>query len=177
MEYVIDVLVLILLFALYGFIHSVLASEKVKIIFRNTFGKLIAFYRLAFNIFSLIGLYFIWDLAPHPSLQIYKLPSPFDYLVLIPQFIALIGIIWCFKYVCFKEFIGLNQIDRYLKNEYSETELDENYTLRIEGPYKFSRHPIYFFSIIILLFRAEMDLFYLTMFLSFTVIFLHRFIL
>lgn len=171
MEYVIDVLVLILLFALYGFIHSVIASKKVKIIFRNTFGKLIAFYRLAFNIFSLIGLYFIWDLAPHPSLQIYKLPPPLDYLVLIPQFIALIGIIWCFKYVCFKEFIGLNQINRYLKNEYSETELDENYTLRIEGPYKFSRHPIYFFSIVILLFRAEMDLFYLTMFLSFTLYF------
>lgn len=171
MEYVIDVLVLILLFALYGFIHSVIASKKVKIIFRNTFGKLIAFYRLAFNIFSLIGLYFIWDLAPHPSLQIYKLPPPLDYLVLIPQFIALIGIIWCFKYVCFKEFVGLNQIDRYLKNEYSETELDENYTLRIEGPYKFSRHPIYFFSIVILLFRAEMDLFYLTMFLSFTLYF------
>jgi protein-S-isoprenylcysteine O-methyltransferase Ste14 len=171
MEYVIDVLVLILLFALYGFIHSVIASEKVKSIFKNTFGKLIAFYRLAFNIFSLIGLYFIWDLAPHPSLQIYKLPPPLDYLVLIPQFIALIGIIWCFKYVCFKEFIGLNQINRYLKNEYSKTELDENYTLRIEGPYKFSRHPIYFFSIVILLFRAEMDLFYLTMFLSFTLYF------
>ncbi len=55
---------------------QLLASEKVKIIFRNTFGKLIAFYRLGFNVFALIGLYFIWDLAPHPSLQIYKLPSP-----------------------------------------------------------------------------------------------------
>lgn len=171
MEYVFDVVVLILLFVLYGYVHSVLASEKVKIVFRNTFGKLIAFYRLAFNFFSLVGLYLIWDLAPHPSLQIYKLPPPFDYLVLIPQFIALIGIVWCFKYVCFKEFVGMNQIDRYLKKEYSETELDENYTLRIEGPYKYSRHPIYFFSIIILLMRAEMDLFYLTMFLSFTAYF------
>lgn len=171
MNYFFDVAALVLFFALYGFIHSILASNRVKMFFRKTFGKLIAFYRLLFNVFALVGLYLIWDLAPHPSVQIYKLPPPFDYLVLIPQLISLIGIIWCFKYICFKEFVGLNQIERFLKNEYSEKELDENYTLRVEGPYKYSRHPIYFFSIIFLLFRAEMDLFYLTMFISFTTYF------
>ena len=171
MNYVVDVTVIIILLVLYGFIHSILASEKVKKIFRKTFGKLIAFYRLGYNFFALVALYFISDLAPHPTLQIYKLPSPYDYFVLIPQFLSLIGIIWCFKYICFKEFIGLNQIDRYLKKEYSGTELDENYTLRIEGPYKYSRHPIYFFSIVFLMFRAEMDLFYLTIFISFTAYF------
>jgi len=171
MNYVIDVTVIIILFALYGFIHSILASEKVKQVFKKTFGKLIAFYRLGYNVFALVGLYFIWDLAPHPTLQIYKLPPLYDLLVLIPQFLSLIGIIWCFKYICFKEFIGLNQIDRYLKNEYSDNELDENFTLRIDGPYKYTRHPIYFFSIIFLMFRSEMNLFYLTMFISFTAYF------
>lgn len=171
MNYVFDVIVLVLLFALYGFIHSVVASEKVKAYFKKIFGKLIAFYRLLYNVFALVGLYFIWEFAPHPSLQIYKLPSPYDYLVLIPQLISLAGMIWCFKYISFKEFIGLNQIDRYLRNEYSDIELDENYSLRIEGPYNYSRHPIYFFSIIFLLFRAEMSLFYLTMFISFTAYF------
>ena len=171
MNYFFDVATLVLLFSLYGYVHSIFASNRIKIFFKKTFGKLIAFYRLLFNIFALTGLYFIWDLAPHPLLQIYKLPPPFDYLVLIPQLISLIGMMWCFKYVCFKEFIGLNQIDRYLKNEYSDNDLDENYTLRIEGPYKYSRHPIYFFSIIFLLFRAEMDLFYLTMFIAFTIYF------
>ena len=171
MNYVIDVIVLVFLFSLYGFIHSIVASEKVKVFFRRIFGNLIAFYRIGYNIFALAGLYLIWDLAPHPSLQIYKLPPPYDYLVLIPQMIALAGIIWCAKYICVREFLGLNQIDRYLRNEYSDNELDENYTLRIEGPYKYSRHPIYFFSIITLMFRAEMDLFYLTMFISFTAYF------
>jgi protein-S-isoprenylcysteine O-methyltransferase Ste14 len=167
MDNVIDVIVLIILFALYGIIHSILASLKVKIFIRQNFGKLIAFYRLGFNIFSVAGLYLIWDLAPHPSMKIYELLSPYDSLVLIPQILALVGIFWCFKYVCFKEFIGLSQIDRYLKGNYSENELDENYTLKIKGPYKFSRHPIYLFSIIILLFRAEMNLAYLTMVISF----------
>lgn len=171
MNYVIDVIVLVFLFSLYGFIHSIVASEKVKVFFRKIFGNLIAFYRIGYNIFALAGLYLIWEVAPHPSLQIYKLPPPYDYLVLIPQMIALAGIIWCAKYICVREFLGLNQIDRYLRNEYSDNDLDENYTLRIEGPYKYSRHPIYFFSIIILMFRAEMDLFYLTMFISFTAYF------
>jgi protein-S-isoprenylcysteine O-methyltransferase Ste14 len=170
-QQILDVIVLIFLFALYGITHSILASQRVKLFIKNLFGKLIAFYRLMFNVLGVVGLYLIWDLAPHPPLQIYKLPPPFDYLVLLPQLISLVGMFWCFKYVCFKEFIGLNQIDRYLKNEYSDNDLDENYSLRIEGPYKYSRHPIYFFSIIFLLFRAEMDLFYLTMFVSFTAYF------
>ena len=171
MNYFFEVLTLIILFSLYGFIHSVLASERVKIFFKKVFGKPIAFYRLLFNIFSFIGLYIIWDLSPHPSLQIYKLPNPYNYLVLIPQMLAIAGIIWCFKYISFKDFLGLNQIDRYLKNEYKDDELDENYTLRIEGPYKYSRQPIYFFSIVFLLFRPEMNLFYLTVFTSFTAYF------
>ncbi|MFZ2325062.1 MAG: methyltransferase [Ignavibacteriaceae bacterium] len=171
MNYVFDLLILVILFTLFGYIHSVLASEKVKIWIRKNFGKRIAFYRIGYNIFSFINLYFIWDLAPHPSLQIYTLPQPYDYFVLIPQLFSLIGVMWCFKYINFKEFLGLSQIDRYLKNEYSDNELDEHYTLQIEGPYKYSRHPIYFFSIIFLMFRAEMNLSYLTMFLSFTAYF------
>jgi protein-S-isoprenylcysteine O-methyltransferase Ste14 len=171
MNYFFEVVSLIILFALYGFIHTVLASEKVKILFRKLFGKFIALYRLGYNVFAVIGLYFIWDLAPQPSLQIYQLQPPLDYLVLIPQLLSLAGMIWCFKYISFKEFVGLNQFDRYLKNEISDNDLDEKYTLRIEGPYKYSRHPIYFFSIIFLMFRAEMNLSYLTMFLSFTAYF------
>ncbi len=171
MQYLRDVVTIIFLFALYGFVHSVLASEKVKLISKKLFGKFIALYRLFFNIFALLSLYFIWETAPHPSLQIYQLPPPYDYLVLIPQLAAMAGLIWCFKYISIKEFLGFNQIERLLNNEYSDDDLDERYTLRIKGPYKYSRHPIYFFSIIFLLFRAEMNLSYLTMFISFTAYF------
>jgi protein-S-isoprenylcysteine O-methyltransferase Ste14 len=166
MKYFFDVLIIIFLLTVYGVVHSLLASEKVKLSFKNIFGKRIAFYRLGYNLFAFAGLYLIWDFAPHPSLQIYKLQPPYDYLVLILQLHSLAGIIWCFKFICFKEFIGLSQINRYSKDEYSDTELDEHYTLRIEGPYKYSRHPIYFFLIVFLLFRAEMDLFYLTILFS-----------
>lgn len=171
MNYLYDVLILIIVLGLFGYIHSFLASLKVKEFIKQQFGNAIAFYRLIYNIFSIVSLYLIWEYAPHPSLKIYKLSPPFDYLVLIPQFVSLIGIIWCFKYICFKEFLGLSQIERFLNKEYSENDLDEKMTFRIEGPYKYSRHPIYFFSIVFLVFRAEMDLFYLTMFTTFIIYF------
>lgn len=161
MQYAIDVLIIIIFFALYGIIHSILASKKVKIHFKKTFGDLIAFYRLLYNVFALGTLYLIYEISPKPHLIIYDLPNPYDLIVLIPQFLSLAGLFWAFKYICFKEFIGLDQIKRYFEGNYN-SELDEELTLLIKGPYRYSRHPVYFFSLMFLLFRPTMDLFYLT---------------
>ena len=164
MPYLIDVLIISLLFAVYAWIHSVLASHRVKESVKINLGNLIAFYRLGYNLFAVVSLYLIYELSPKPNVIIYDLPNPYDILILIPQFIALIGLFWSFKYICIKEFLGINQIKRYIQNNYS-SDLDEDLTLTIGGPYKYSRHPIYFFSIMFLLFRPTMDLFYLTFFL------------
>lgn len=164
MSHIIDVLIIFLLFAVYALIHSVLASHRVKETFKNNLGNLIAFYRLGYNLFAIVSLYLIYELSPKPHVIIYDLPKPIDLLILIPQFIALIGILWSFKYICIKEFLGINQVKRYIQKNYS-SDLDEDMTLTIGGPYKYSRHPIYFFSIMFLLFRPTMDLFYLTFFL------------
>jgi protein-S-isoprenylcysteine O-methyltransferase Ste14 len=164
MPYVIDVLIISLLFAVYAWIHTVLASHRVKESIKKNLGNLIAFYRLGYNLFAIVSLYLIYELSPKPHVIIYDLPNPYDVLILIPQFTALIGIFWSFKYICIREFIGINQIERYMQKRYS-SDLDEDLTLTIGGPYKYSRHPIYFFSIMFLLFRPTMDLFYLTFFL------------
>ncbi len=164
MSYVVDVLIIFLLFAVYAWVHSVLASYRVKESFKKNFGNLIAFYRLGYNLFAIVSLYLIYELSPKPHVIIYDLQNPFDMLILIPQFIALIGLLWSFKYICVKEFLGINQVKRYIQKNYS-SDLDEELTLTIGGPYKYSRHPIYFFSIMFLLFRPTMDLFYLTYFI------------
>ena len=164
MEFALDVLIIISLFGIFGYIHSLLASEKIKIKFKKMFGELIAFYRIFYNIFTVISLYIIYLLSPKPHIVIYDLQYPYDLIILIPQFLSLVAIIWVFKYICFKEFLGLDQIIRFIEKRYT-TELDEEFTLRIEGPYRYSRHPIYFFSITFLLFRPTMDLFYLTFFI------------
>lgn len=170
MNYVIDVLIIIFLFGLYALIHSYLASIKVKEWFKRNFGDLIAFYRLGYNIFALSSLYLIYELSPKPYLILYDLPNPYDLIILVPQFLALAGLFWAFKYICFKEFLGLNQIKRYFEKNYN-SELDENLTLQLEGPFRYTRHPVYFFSILILLFRPTMDLFYLVFFLCIVIYF------
>jgi len=159
-----DVIIIVILFALFGYIHSLVASEKVKNQFKKIFGELIAFYRILYNVFAVLSFYLIYEFSPKPHVIIYDLQNPFDLIILIPQFLSLAGIIWAFKYICFKEFLGLDQIKRFIEKRYI-TELDEEFTLRIEGPYRYSRHPIYFFSITFLMFRPTMDLFYLTFFL------------
>jgi protein-S-isoprenylcysteine O-methyltransferase Ste14 len=164
MSLVLDVIIIFLFFALYSYIHSLLASIKIKTWFRKIFGDLIAFYRLLYNLFGFLSLYLIYLISPKPHIIIYDLPNPYDLITLIPQFLSLAGVFWAFKYICFKEFLGLDQIKRFFDKSYT-TKLDEDFTLRIEGPYRYSRHPVYFFSITFLLFRPVMDLFYLTFFI------------
>lgn len=164
MNPVLDVSIIVLLFAVFGYTHSLLASEKVKIQFKKLFGELIAFYRLLYNLLSLISVYLIYEFSPKPYIIIYDLPNPYDLIVFVPQILSLAGVLWVFRYICFKEFLGLDQIKRFLEKRYT-TGLDEEFTLRIEGPYRYSRHPVYFFSITFLLFRPVMDLFYLTFFI------------
>lgn len=170
MEPVVDVLIIIFLFTVFGYTHSLFASEKVKIQFKKIFGELIAFYRMLYNLLSIISLYIIYELSPKPRIIIYDLQNPFDLIILIPQFLSLAGVFWVFKYICVREFLGLEQIKRFFEKRYT-TELDEEFTFRIEGPYRYSRHPIYFFSITFLVFRPVMDLFYLTFFICIVVYF------
>lgn len=160
--YVSDVILIILLFIVFGFLHSFLASNKTKKFLINKTGDLIAFYRLLYVLFSLFGFYFIYDISPKPHLIIYDLKRPFDILILIPQFVCLFAALWTLRYFCLREFLGINQIGRWLNKKYKTDDLDEELTLRILGPYRYMRHPLYFFSILFLVFRAEMDLFYLT---------------
>lgn len=160
--YATDVFLIIILFALFGFIHSFLASNLVKQMLLERYGSLIAFYRLFYVISSLVLFYLVYQSFPKPRLIIYDLPKPFDLIILIPQFLSLAGIIWTLKYFSIQEFIGTGQIFRWLNKGYNLTDLDEKLTLKIKGPYKFCRHPLYLFSILFLCFRAEMDLFYLT---------------
>ncbi len=157
-----DVLIILFSFILFAFLHTYLASNKIKKILAERYGSIVAFYRLVYNLISIITFYFLYETVPHPILIIYDLPYPFDFIILIPQFLSLAGIIWTLKYFDVREFLGINQIFRWFNKEYDSKELDEKLTLNIRGPYKICRHPIYLFSILFLTFRPEMDLSYLT---------------
>lgn len=155
-----NVLLIIFLFLLFGWLHSFLASNKIKENVRIKFPQFLPFYRFAYNVVSLFTFYLFWELSPKPDIILYDLAPPFDMIILLPQFVSLLGLLWTIKFVDGKEFLGISQIQRWKSGTYKEDELDESSVLRIEGPYKFSRHPIYLFSILFLLFRPTMNIFY-----------------
>ncbi len=171
MNLAIDVIVTITLVTAFCVSHSYLASNKVKLAFQQRFGTLIAFYRLGYNIISIVSLIIIYSLLPKIDLVVYDLPNPFDLIILFFQMLSFIGLLWCAKYFSGKEFLGLSQIKRYLNGNYNQNDIDEKSEFRIEGPYKYSRHPVYFFSIMFLLMRPFMGLTYLIIVVIFVLYF------
>jgi len=160
MSLLFDVSVILILFSLFTISHSILASNKIKRNLVESIGEKIAFYRLFYNLSSLVIFLFIYELSPKPDILIYDLKFPFDIIIFVLQIIAAIGFLWAVSLIDVREFLGITQIQRYLKHEYKIAELDEHLELVIKGPFKYSRHPIYLFSILFLGLRPTMDLFY-----------------
>ncbi|MCB9209554.1 MAG: isoprenylcysteine carboxylmethyltransferase family protein [Ignavibacteriales bacterium] len=165
MIYFFDVFITVILFSLFALSHSILAAFDVKKRITEKIGSKIAFYRLFFNISSIIFFIAAYYLSPKPNVIIYDLQFPYDLVIFSIQLLGIIGFFWAGSYINLKEFLGITQIKRYYQGNYKVDNLDEYHELVVNGPFKFSRHPIYFFSIIVLGFRSSMDLFYLVFFL------------
>jgi protein-S-isoprenylcysteine O-methyltransferase Ste14 len=163
---------ILLLFVVFGISHSILASNKIKEQIVEKVGNKIAFYRLFYNLSSLIIFLALYEIAPKPNLVIYDLPYPWDLIIFGLQVISLAGLIWSVLPVDLKEFLGISQIIRWWNGNYKLDELDEHKTFIVKGAFKYSRHPIYFFTILFLGLRPTMDLFYLTVFLCITAYFI-----
>lgn len=167
----VDIFIIILLFTLFAFSHTLLASNKTKIALAEKLGAKIAFYRLFYNLSSLLFFIVFYAAAPKPNVIVYDLQFPFDIITFALQVLSLIGLVWATRPIVLKEFLGTAQIERYLRGEYKVEDLDERQTLRIEGAFKFVRHPIYLFSILFLGLRPTMSLFYFIMFICIVVYF------
>lgn len=154
------------MFSIFAVSHSILASHKLRTKLTAVLGEKIAFYRLFYNIFSTLFFLAIYYFLPKPDFLIYDLPYPFDFAIVFLQIIAGIFLIWTAKLINLKEFVGISQVIRFYKKEYSLDDLDEKLELRIEGPFKISRHPIYLFSTLFLILRPMMDFFYLIFLLN-----------
>ena len=171
MSLAVDVAVTIILISVFCISHSILASNKVKKLFKNRFGNLIALYRIGYNIISVISFAIIYISLPRIDITLYNLSNPYDLIILFFRLLSLIGFIWSARYFSPGEFIGWSQIKRFRAQNYDSNDLDESSTLRIEGPYEYSRHPVYFFSIMFLVMRPVMTLTYFIIVVIFVVYF------
>lgn len=127
---------LVLSVALWGLVHSLLASASVKDWVSRVVGYDGArFFRLGYNLFSVISLtpiIWLWWRTPEPLL--YRIPAPWLYLTVLGQFIALIVLAVGVIQTDIFTFVGLRQLMEHGRR-------DERFVT--SGLYRWVRHPLY----------------------------------
>lgn len=166
-----NILLIVFSFILFAFLHSFLASTRVKQIIYKKGKGFLPFYRFIYNIISVVVLFLLYLNLPPSNVIIYDLPYPYDFVIFALQIMSLLGFAYTLKYFSVKEFMGLSQIKRWHDKNYDFEKLDEESTFRTDGLYRFMRHPLYFFSILFLLFRPYMDLNYFVIFVCLVIYF------
>lgn len=167
MTVILNVLSIVLLFSAFAVVHSYLASLQVKKKLIAKYPGIGAFYRLFYNLFALLSFLLIYWVSPEIDITLFDLDYPLDLIIIGLQALSLLGLVWSAYYMDLKEFTGLKQIGRYLKGKYNPETLDGIVELNTSGPYKYSRHPLYLFTILFLIFRPAMDLAYFTFLVCF----------
>jgi protein-S-isoprenylcysteine O-methyltransferase Ste14 len=135
-----SIFILTLALAIWGVVHSFLASHLAKDLFRLKIGGM-DFYRLAYNVFAGISfLPILYLMAVLPDQVVYKVPSPWNLVMFGGQALSVILLLIAFRQTDSLSFIGLRQL-------YGE---EKSGALIIHGLYKIVRHPLYTFSLLFL---------------------------
>lgn len=132
-------LILGLIVASYYFIHSFFLHPPVKRFFTKKMFFSFKVYRIVFNVFAVLGLFFIyWYLK-----QINEVLWIDNMIIkIVGIFVVLMGVFITyksFKNYDIKEFIGISA---------ESTDTLQN-TLVVDGYHRFVRHPVYFATILI----------------------------
>lgn len=144
MSWLPSVLTLVLFFTIYAVLHSILASLTLKDWARRVFGPGVErWYRLAYNIIAVITLLPLLPLlAWLPDQTLYVVPSPWRWLMVGGQLLALAGLGITLLQTGLFQFLGLAQLTAERPNQPGK--------LNIGGFYGWVRHPLYFFSLLLL---------------------------
>ncbi len=131
---------------LWGFLHSLLASLKLKALIQRWSGRQPArFYRLAYNL--LAGMSFLPVLviaAVTPDRRLYTVPLPWSVLMVFGEFLAVVLLMVAFQQTDVWEFLGLRQVMGSASGSEPEGPLE---TMQVHlvttGIYRYIRHPLY----------------------------------
>lgn len=133
-----SIFILLLALAIWGVVHSFLASPLAKDLFRLKVGGA-DFYRLAYNVFAGISfLPILYLMASLPDRPVYQVSAPWSYLMLGGQAMSALMLVVAFLQTDTLSFVGLRQL------------IDEEKTgaLVTRGLYRVVRHPLYTFGLL-----------------------------
>lgn len=129
-----SIFILLLALALWGIIHSILASNFAKDILGGA-----SFYRLGYNIFAGISfLPILYLMAALPDQPAYQVPAPWKFIMFAGQGLAALLLLTAFLQTDSLSFVGLRQLFEEQKSG----------ALVTRGLYRLVRHPLYTFSLL-----------------------------
>lgn len=137
---------------LYCAVHSVLASRWAKGWSRRLFGPSAdRWYRLFYNLVVVAALLPLgWLMLWLPDSSLYVLPMPWLWLALLGQAGAAAGIAYGAWLTDGWQFLGLRQLAQPASNAGVVGRLV------VSGPYRWVRHPLYFFGLILMWLTPQM---------------------
>jgi methanethiol S-methyltransferase len=141
---------LTIIIALWGVIHSLLASLGFKNFLRRALGDgFMKSYRLLYNVFAVISITpVLYLMVSLPDKILYQVPIPWKYLMLAGQGISALFLFAAVLQTDILSFAGLRQL----------VEEDKAGNLVTTGLYRFVRHPLYTFSLLILWFSPSITM-------------------
>jgi protein-S-isoprenylcysteine O-methyltransferase Ste14 len=152
---------LILSIALWGLVHSWLASLGFKDFARRALGdSFMRFYRLLYNLFAVISFVpSLYLMVTLPDKLLYQIPAPWSYLMLAGQVLSILLLLASAMQTDLLSFAGLRQL----------FEEEKQGDLVTGGLYRSVRHPLYTFSLLVLWLSPSMSLNSLVVYASLTV--------
>ena len=133
---------LIFTVALWGIVHSLLASVGVKNFLRRILGdRFMKFYRLLYNVFAVVSIApVLYLMISLPDKTLYQVPTPWNYFMLAGQGLSVLFLFVAVLQTDLLSFAGLRQL----------VQEEKAGNLVTNGLYRSVRHPLYTFSLLIL---------------------------
>jgi len=133
---------LIFAIALWGIVHSVMASLGFKGCLRRVFGSgFMKFYRLFYNVFSAISFApILYLMVALPDKSFYQVSAPWSYFMQAGQGISALLLVVAVLQTDTLSFVGLRQL----------FEEERSGKLVTSGFYRLVRHPLYTLGLLIL---------------------------
>ncbi|MBW8009760.1 MAG: isoprenylcysteine carboxylmethyltransferase family protein [Chloroflexi bacterium] len=143
---------ILLAFAIYSVLHSLLASQTAKDLATTFFGRNAdRLYRIFFNVFGTVTLLPILGLPVlFPDQALYTIPPPWAYLLAVIQGLAAVMMLVVLLQTDILDFLGIRQLFA-APNEGPQK-------LVMLGFYKWVRHPLYTAGLLFIWFSARMTL-------------------
>ncbi|HKI44376.1 MAG TPA: isoprenylcysteine carboxylmethyltransferase family protein [Balneolales bacterium] len=140
-------------FAVFATIHSLLASHTLKKKLFSRFPALSVWYRISYNLISLVLLVTWAVFLPVSHRVIYRIAYPYVIITSLIQLAALLAGWKTVQLFGSGRFLGTEQLRRYISHHEIPEYYDENSRgiFIQKGLYRYIRHPLYTLSLIILI--------------------------